>query len=332
MQAGSAVSRTSEALVIAEDESSLAARAAWLHFVGNLTQGEVAARLNIPNVKAHRLIARAGREGMVRVFIDGQITECLQLEQRLCRIFGLAFCEVAPNVDDQPLPLRSLGVLGARYLRLVCEGGEDAVIGLGHGRTLAACVEYLPRAKVDKVRFVSLLGGFTRRFAANPFDVINRIAEKTGAEAYVLPVPFCLNSAEDRAILMAQKGIDDVFNLARSATLRIVGIGTVDGSDASLLASGMVEADEFRDIAGAGGCGEILGHFFDRHGQRVETELSGRLASLAFEDLGSGKMVAVAGGASKPDAIRAVLASGLLHGLLTDETTAKVLIGPYPGE
>ena len=123
---------------MAEDDASLAARAAWLHHVGRLTQGEVATRLNVPNVKAHRLIARAGREGMVRVFVDGEIANCLQLEQQLCRAYGLGFCEVAPNVDDDPLPLRSLGVLGARYLRLTCEKGEDAVIGIGHGRTLAA--------------------------------------------------------------------------------------------------------------------------------------------------------------------------------------------------
>lgn len=324
------MSREAEPSPPSEDESSLVARAAWLHHVGRLTQSEVATRLNVPNVKAHRLIARAGREGMVRVFVDGEIARCVQLEQQLCRAYGLAHCEVAPNVDDEPLPLRSLGVLGARYLRLACEKGEHAVIGLGHGRTLAACIAHLPRVDVEKVRFVSLLGGFTRRFAANPFDVINRIAERTGAEAYVLPVPFCLNSAEDRAIMVAQRGIDEIFALARSATLRFVGIGTADGSG-SLATSGMIEPQEFDEVARAGGRGELLGHFFDRRGQRVETELSGRLASLSYEDLQGGKLVAVAGGTAKPEAIRAVLGSGLLHGLLTDERTASALVGPKPG-
>ena len=320
-----------ETAPLTEDDLSLAARAAWLHHVGRLTQSEVATRLNIPNVKAHRLIARAGREGMVRVFIDGEIANCVQLEQQLCRAYGLGFCEVAPNVDDEPLPLRSLGVLGARTLRLACEKGSDPVIGLGYGRTLAACVAQLPRIDASKVRFVSLLGGFTRRFAANPFDVINRIVERTGAEAYVLPVPFCLNSAEDRAVLMAQRGIDEVFALARSATLRFAGIGIVDGQAASLATSGMIEPHEFDEVAKSGGRGEILGHFFDARGQRVETEISGRITSLPYEELKGGKLVAVAGGTAKPDAIRAVLSSGLLHGLLTDERTAAALLGPKPG-
>ncbi len=321
------MTRVAELNLLNEDDASLAARAAWLYQVGGLTQNEVATRLNVPNVKAHRLIARAVREGMVRVFVEGDIAQCMQLEQRLRDAYGLAVCEVAPNVDDEPLPLKSLGALGARTLRLACEKGDDAVIGLGYGRTLAACVANLPRMDVKNIRFVSLLGGFTRRFAANPFDVINRIGERTGAEAYVLPLPFCLNSAEDRAVLMAQRGIDEVFALARSATLRFVGIGTV-GPEASLGTSGMIEPHEFAEVARNGGRGELLGQFFDARGGRVETELSGRLASLSYDDLKVGKLVAIAGGTAKPEAMRAVLASGLLHGLLTDERTANALVGP----
>ncbi len=324
--------RAPDPIPSAEDDSSLAARAAWLHHVGRLTQSEVATRLNVPNVKAHRLIARAAREGMVRVFVDGEIAHCVQLEQQLCRAYGLAFCEVAPNVDDDPLPLRSLGVLGARYLRLACEKGADPVIGLGNGRTLAACVEHLPRVDVGRIRFVSLMGGFSRRFAANPFDVINRIAERTGAEAYVMPVPFVLNSAEDRAVLMAQRGVEGVFALARSATLRFTGIGLVDGRAASLAASGMVEPAEFDGDARAGGRGEILGHFFDEAGRPVDTELSGPIAGPSAADLRAGRLVAIAGGTAKLQAIRAVLGSGLLHGLLTEERTAAALVRPKPAD
>jgi DNA-binding transcriptional regulator LsrR (DeoR family) len=221
-------------------------------------------------------------------------------------------------------------MLGARFLRLALEKGDDPVIGLGHGRTLAACINHLPRTKAGTTRFVSLLGGFTRKYAATPFDVINRVAERTDAETYVMPLPFVLNSAEDRAILLAQRGIDAVFDLAREATLKFVGIGTTEAGDTSLTASGMIEYPEMVAIKGAGALGEVLGHFFDAGGNRVETELSARTMSLSFEDLGRGKLVAVAGGLAKPAAIRAVLVSGLLHGLLTDERTAKELVGSSP--
>ena len=43
------------------------------------------------------------------------------------------------------------------------------------------------------------------------------------------------------------------------------------------------------------------------------------------------KIVAVAGGTSKTQAIRAILGSGLLHGLITDEATARRLVNAKPG-
>jgi Transcriptional regulator, contains sigma factor-related N-terminal domain len=46
----------------AERDDSLALRAAWLHYVGGLTQAEVAKRLGLPSVKTHRMIARMVRK------------------------------------------------------------------------------------------------------------------------------------------------------------------------------------------------------------------------------------------------------------------------------
>lgn len=318
---------------IAEGDASMATRAAWLHFAGGLTQAEVAKRLGLTSLKAHRLIARASREGLVKVYIDGEISECVALEDRLSAAFGLGFCQVVPNLDtefdDSDLPLKPLGMAGGQFLRRALEQGEDALIGVGHGRTLAAAVENLPRINAGETRFVSLLGGLTRKFAANPYDVIHRLAERTGAEAYVMPVPFFANSVEDRAVLMAQKGIKDVFDLAGAASLLVVGIGTVSPS-ASLVASGMVEPAEIQAVKQAGGRGEILGHFFDAEGAPVATGLSQRTLSLPREAIRERKVVAIAGGPAKVEAIKSILESRLLHGLITDERTANGLVGLFP--
>jgi DNA-binding transcriptional regulator LsrR (DeoR family) len=221
-----------------DPEESLAIRAAWLHYAGGLTQAAVAKRLGLPSVKAHRLIARAVAEGVVKVSIDGEIVECAQLEDQLCRRFGLGHCEVAPDLGEDGLPLRALGLAGAAFLRREIERAEHPVIGLGHGRTLAAAVQQLPRFDAGGVRFISLLGGLTRHYAANPHDVMHRLAEKTGAQAYVMPVPFFANSADDRAILLAQPGVREIFDMSNGAGLKLVGIGTADDG-AQLVASGM---------------------------------------------------------------------------------------------
>ena len=309
-----------------DPEDSLAIRAAWLHYAGGLTQAAVAKRLGLPSVKAHRLIARAVADGVVKVTIDGEIVECAELEDQLCTRYGLDFCEVAPDLGEENLPLRALGLAGAAFLRREIERGDTPVIGLGHGRTLAAAIHEMPRIDATGIRFVSLLGGLTRHYAANPHDVMHRLAAKTGAQAYVLPVPFFANSAEDRAVLLAQPGVREIFDMSGGAGLKLVGIGTAD-SGAQLVASGMIEPREIAEINAAGGAGEMLGHFFDAQGGVLETTLSARTLSVELNTRDDSRIVAIAGGAEKVGAVRAVLRSGWLRGLITDETTARAIVG-----
>lgn len=306
-------------------DASLAVRAAWLHYAGGLTQSEVAKRLGVPSVKAHRLIARAVAEGVVKVTIDGDIVECVELEAKLAARFSLQYCEVAPDLGEEGFEFRSLGQAGAGFLRREIESGNNKVIGLGHGRTLSSAVHHLSRVSAKDLRFVSLLGGLTRNYAANPYDVMHRIAEKTGMQAHVMPVPFFANTREDRDVLLAQRGVKEVFDLANGAELKLVGLGTVD-TDAQLVLSGMVEPHEIKEVTAAGGVGEILGHFFDADGNIIETTLTARTLSASLPRSKKERLVALSGGLPKVEAIRAVLKSRCLYGLITDERTAQALL------
>ena len=315
-------------MIAADAETSIAARAAWLHYAAGMSQAQVAKKLGLNNLKAHRLISKANRDGLVKVYIDGDIGECIALELELSERFGLDDCHVAPDLDESDIPLKTLGIAGAHQIRLALEN-KCVSIGVGHGRTLASCVENLPqmatRAQSGKTHFVSLLGGLTRKFLASPHDVIHRLAERTTAEAYVMPLPFLANSIKDRNIMLGQRGIDEVFELARVTELKMVGIGSTE-SEASLVSTGMIERHELEQVKAAGGAGEILGHYFDDSGNPIATELTDRTLTLSLDDLRNTRIVAVAGGEFKIRAIKSVLESRLLSGLVTDERTARALL------
>lgn len=307
-----------------DPETSLAARAAWLYFSGGLTQGEIGKRLGVTSTKAHRLVARATGDGLVRVLVDASVAECVALEETLTTRYGLDICRIAPEIEDAPLPLRTLGLAGGAFLRDQLERGTHSCIGVGHGRTLVAAVETLPSIRTEGVTFVSLLGGLTRRLAANPYDIIHRLAEKTRAEAYMLPVPLFANTPADKAVLMAQMGVAEVFAKSREATLVLVGIGEV-GGNAYLVETGMVDAAEVAELQRLGACGELLGHHFDAKGRDVPSLLGERAMSPALQELKDRMIVAIAGGEAKTAAIKAALKSGYLKGLITDEATARRL-------
>jgi DNA-binding transcriptional regulator LsrR (DeoR family) len=171
-----------------------------------------------------------------------------------------------------------------------------------------------------------LLGSLTRHSAANPFDVIHTLTQVTGAESYLMPAPFFADSVEDKAVLLAQKGLKDVFALARAAELYVIGIGEV-GPEAHMLATGTITADEYRELAAAGAAGEALGQFFGGDGSRVAAAVNERAVAVGLDELRGRQVVAVAGGRSKTEAIKAVLESRVITGLITDETTARAIAG-----
>ena len=88
--------------------------------------------------------------------------------------------------------------------------------------------------------------------------MIHRLTEITGAESYFMPAPFFADSIEDKAVLLGQRSLEAVFELARAAELVVVGIGEV-GPHSHLLTSGMITAEEFAEAERAGAVGELLG-------------------------------------------------------------------------
>lgn len=308
------------------DDTDIVARAAWMHFVGGLTQNEVAKQLGVPTTRAHRHIARAQTLGMVRITVDVAETGCLALERRLAERFNLSTCRVALDVPGQKaLPLRALAATGSDWLGKVLDRGDHAVIGIGQGRTLAATVDGLVDRDVSpKTSFVSLLGGLTRSFAAAPYDVIHMLSQRTGADGWLMPVPLYVDSEEDRRVMMSQTMLREISERMAQATLAVVGIGDLDSGYGAI--SAMEDgAAASQKLAQDGAVAEVLGQFLDAQGQLVETPLDRRVMAHPLHALRGREVVAIAGGTSKQSAIRGALRSGLLTGLITDEATARAL-------
>jgi DNA-binding transcriptional regulator LsrR (DeoR family) len=93
----------------------------------------------------------------------------------------------------------------------------------------------------------------------------------------------------------------------------------------------MVEESDIAAIRSSGAAGEILGQFFTADGAHILSSISDRALAPSIDDLKQHKIIALAGGTSKTRAIRAILESGLLFGLITDEATARRLMQDKPG-
>jgi DNA-binding transcriptional regulator LsrR (DeoR family) len=319
------VARTSRRLGV--DEQELATRVAWLYYESSLTQVEIAARLGMPQTRVQRLIARAIETGIVRISICGSLASCAALEAEMRQRYGLKFCRIVPSPPEGASIFSALGRAGADYLTDRFEQDQQQIVGMGHGRTIAASIDHMRPGAYPALTVVSALGDVPRRVGASPFDVIHALADKTNATAYLAPVPFYANSPEDRVMLFRQRGVAEAFRLAAKANFFAVGIGEVKAS-AFLGRSGMVLADEFAIAQADGAAAELLGTFYDAAGHRVETELHDRVMALDPEVMRGRDVLAIAGGVEKRGAIDAALRTGLISDFITDELTAQHLTRP----
>lgn len=314
-----------------EAETDLAVRAAWLSYVGGYTQEQIAERLGVSRVKVHRLSALAQDMGFVKVSIEHELSSTVALENQLIELYGLKNCILVPSMDDvndrYGGTVTALGTAGARFLSRFLDREPATTIGIGWGRTLSAMAETMLRKPRPTNRFVSVLGSLTRHAAANPYDVIQLLTWKTGAEGFIMPVPIIADAAGDRALLMGQNSVRKIVALAENADLYILGIGGCD-PETSSFQSGQVNRAELEALQKAGAVGDLLGRFFDENGQFVDCEFNDRVLGLDLDAMSSRRVTAIAGGPDKVPAIMGALRMEVVTTLITDENTAHQLLKP----
>ena len=302
----------------------LAARAAWLYYVGGLRQDQIAEDLGISRQRAQRLVARAVAEGLVRVRIDHPIAECLELERALCRRFGLTQARVAPRAGASQDALRAIASFAAPELERIFAQDTPQLIALGTGRTLRAVVEQMQTVPGGHHRMVSLIGNVSPDGSASFYEVIMRIADKTGAPHYPMAAPVTARSPAELETYRALPHVVSARDLALRADVTVVGIGQM-ADDAPLFVDGFISAEQLASVQAAGAAGEIGGHIFDSQGRYLDHPVNRFMVGVRVPQ-NANPVICIAGGASKIRPLRAALEGRLMQGLITDEVTAAELI------
>jgi DNA-binding transcriptional regulator LsrR (DeoR family) len=172
---------------------------------------------------------------------------------------------------------------------------------------------------------VSLVGTMTRDGRASPYDVVMRLADRTGATCYPLPTPVVTDTPEQRDLLQNQRPYRVVRELAAQANVAFLGVGTLDAR-APLLVDGFITEAEFAQLVEAGAVGEVAGSAFDADGRLVSSALRSKTTAIPLELPLRRLTIGIAGGRSKAQAIAAALRGRLLSALITDEAVAKAVL------
>jgi DNA-binding transcriptional regulator LsrR (DeoR family) len=199
------------------------------------------------------------------------------------------------------------------------------VIAFSTGRMLRAVTDEVPAMACPQHKLVSLVGSISRDGRASSYEVVRRLAERTGAACFPIPTPVIAGSVQERELLQTQRSFTVVRELAGQAAVAFVGIGSI-GWQSPLHRDQFVTDGEIAELIERGAIGEIAGWAYDSAGRPVDCSTNERNAGLPLGALPRSRMVGVSGSPERLAAIAAALRGGLLSGLITNEQTALALL------
>lgn len=296
-----------------------------LHFIEGVKQSEIAEKLNLSHTKVNRMIAAGRKAGMVKISISSPFQRLVDMENDVTQRFGLKQSVVTPTVSDNPeTTLQMVGRVAANHLLETLRDGD--VIAITGGKAVSAVVENLEAERRFDIRVVPLTGGVQGKHYTDVNHLATQLADKLGGTAQLVHAPLFAEDEQQRDLLMNVASIREVFDLARQATVALVGIGSVQAPGSGYYDLLPDPARGGQALVDAGIAGEFLAHLIKADGSLAEIDLNSRVVALDPADLANcPTIIGVAAGGLKAGPVAATLAGRFLTSLVVDEEIARAL-------
>lgn len=301
-----------------------------LYYLQDLKQREIAERLHLSRPKVSRLLQQARDRGIVQISVTSPEGNFVELETELENQYDLEEVLITASSfsdanGDTAFLKRQIGAAAANYLRRTVEDGD--ILGITWGTTLQAMMKALQPMTTNDVHVVQTLGGVGPPEAeAHAADLSRRLAQLLDGQLTALPTPGIVDSTEARDVLLSDRHTQAALKLFPEITTAYVGIGALD-TNPIFTEDPAVPQDTYDALVASEAVGDIALRFFDADGRPVSTSLDERLIGITLEQLNQAdRVVGVAGGPQKVEAILGALRGGLVDVLITDRATATNIL------
>ncbi len=300
-------------------------RIAWMYYKEDLTQAQIATRLNLSRVKITRALKLAREKGIVQINIQTRNNRILELESAISSRFCLRDVKVVMSVDQRSSQQRLLAKGASEWLVPRLE--SDLTIGIGLSRTISFMPEYFHPKRRIACDFVDIIGGVTGSASSMvSLNITSQMADICGGRSFRMLAPSVVSSKEAYQAILSEPILNEVFEKACNCDILFQSCGGVD-KDALLYVNKGLQSDTLKYLSDNGAVGDILGHFIDSDGNPVKVPYDDLIISIPLETLRHVRLgVLVAGGSEKVKTIHAALSAGYFHVLITDESTAGKLL------
>ncbi len=296
-------------------EQSLMIKAVWCYYIENMTQQAIADQLGISRMRVIKLLEKGRAKKLIQFKIRADAYQQTELTNQLKERYSLKEIVLVPSISNNIN--ETVARAAAMYLSDHLTDGD--FVNVGFGDTMSRTLRNLELPEESKISFVSLTGGVKHYNIPSHNEVSNVVC-------YIVPAPFIASTPEMASAIREEPSVKDVLNLSSLASYTIVGIGGVT-EKATVVKEGNMTANDLLRLQAESAVGDILGYFVDKDGNVLNGTINDRLISTSPDVLATfPNVIAVAGGVEKAEAIAAVLETGGVDILITDEETAKSIL------
>ena len=300
----------------------LMAAIARAHYLDGLSRVEIAERFGISRFRVARLLERARDEGIVTIRINDSGLPDQALADRLRDALGLRLCRVVRSHGDDDAVRHQVGAVAARFLS--DSVAENEILGIAWGRTRTAMMTQLTH--LPRLTVVQLTGFVAGDLESSPIAVIRHAALRSGGDVFPIFAPLYVRDLATAQSLREHPDIRAAMELFPKVTTAVLSVGAWD-TDASQLKKAVPPGEE-PDDGITSWYADIAGILLNEDGTQLDPEFEQRSISITFEQLRAvPRVIAVAGGAEKAGAVKAVARAGLIEELITDHKLALKILG-----
>ncbi|MGO1770359.1 MAG: sugar-binding transcriptional regulator [Microbacterium sp.] len=296
------------------------------HFVRRKSRVQIAEETGLSRFKIGRMLDEAIERGIVRFEIVSSPGVDVELSGRLAARFGLRHAVVFEQSADADAEAQlNLGGAAASMIDELVQPGD--VLGLTSGRTLNAMARRLDRLPC---RDVVQLAGIAGPILESGLEVIRTLAALPDVRPWPIYASLVMSDAEAARGVRRQPGARAAIDKFGKVTVALCAVGSWDPPNSLMMLNPAIDEDDRRRLRASGVAAEVASTLVADDGTILH-DLDSRCIAVSERQLREiPSRVAIAGGPSKTSALRAVLLSDLMTAAITDEFTARRLLGDAP--
>lgn len=308
-----------------EEDIEVIVRVAELYYEMGQTQQEIADKLNYSRPMISKLLSYAHDLGVVQITVNNPNSEAKELATKLEEIFSTEDRHfkaiVVPSSIEEELAKNRVYKAAANYLEdNIC---DNETIGIGRGSSVYGLVSNLSGNKRVGIKTVPLAGGMgsiDSMYQLN--ETARKAAQSLGGVCHYVYSPVYLGHKTTKDAILSDPELKHTFDLWDKLDWAVVGIGAIFQKNNSYYRDLVLKAEE---ETGQKVVADLCINLIDSFGRPVISQTP--VIAINLSQLRKAKkVIAIASGTYKTQAILACIKGNWIDTLITDEYTAFDLI------